>query len=167
MMARIGRVLASGSVASVLSSVAAMIASRAQAGRAAAALNGPSQWIWGRFSRQPRRADARRTLAGYVIHHASSLLWATLFESAAAREVLPARGARAAAVAALAATVDYAIVPRRFSPGLERHISPPSIAATYVAFAAGLALASSLHGDARTGVKPHRRSARGRSRRDR
>jgi hypothetical protein len=158
MKERLHRALVSGSVASVLSGVVAMLASRSQSGRAAAALNGPSQWIWGRFARQPRRADVRRTLAGYGIHHASSLLWAALFESGAARGAMPGHGARAAAVAALAATVDYAIVPRRFSPGFERHISPPSVAATYVAFAAGLVLASLLHGDSRGTLKSHRRS---------
>ena len=158
MKERLGRALVSGSVASVLSGVAAMIASRSETGHAAATLNGPSQWIWGRFARQPRRADAHRTLTGYVIHHASSLLWAALFESSAARNAVRGHGARAAAVAALAATVDYAVVPRRFSPGFERHISPPSIAATYVAFAAGLVLASLLHGDARGTLKSHRRS---------
>src|SRR4051812_19205435 len=142
----------------MLSGVIAMLASRSQTGHAAAALNGPSQWIWGRFARQPRRADARRTLAGYGIHHASSLLWAMLFESDAARDAVPRTAPRAAAVAALAAAVDYAVVPRRFSPGFERHISRPSIAATYVAFAAGLVLASLLHGDARGALKPHRRS---------
>lgn len=157
---RLQRTLFSGSVASVVSGIAAMIASRAEAGRAAAALNGPSQWISGRALPQPKRLDARRTTVGYAIHHASSLLWATLFESRIARNVLPRDGARALAVAALAATVDYAIVPRRFSPGFERHISPPSIAASYVAFAAGLALASHLFDERPRGaLRSRRRSA--------
>lgn len=53
---------------------------------------------------------------------------------------LPAPLPRAAAVTALAAGVDYLLVPRRFTPGFEAHLPRTSIVLVYVAFAAGLVL---------------------------
>ena len=65
---------------------------------------------------------------------------------------------RAAAVAALAATVDYAIVPKRFSPGFERHVPRSAIPAIYAGFAAGLAIGALLHGAAPRALRRRRRA---------
>jgi hypothetical protein len=43
-------------------------------------------------------------------------------------------------MAAIAAAVDYGMVPKRLTPGWEDVLSKRSIAVTYVALAAGLAL---------------------------
>ena len=50
--------------------------------------------------------------------------------------------AESAATSALACTVDYTITPKRLTPGYELRLSKPSMAAVYVAFAAGLFVGS-------------------------
>jgi hypothetical protein len=90
--------------------------------------------------------SARYTLLGYAIHHASSLLWATVYErfvghKAERKEALPAI-AGGFAVAGLACFVDYKLTPYRLQPGFEKRLSTPSMALVYGSF--GLALA--LHG---------------------
>jgi hypothetical protein len=50
--------------------------------------------------------------------------------------------ADAALVAGLACLVDYTITPPRFTPGFEKRLSKPALAAVYAAFGAGLAAAA-------------------------
>jgi hypothetical protein len=130
--------------ASVSSILAAALLGQRRSGRAAAAVNGPSQWLWGRTAKHRRRFSLRHTLVGYCIHHASSWLWASAFASRAARRLAPEELPRAAAITALAATVDYLVVPKRFTPGFEAHLGRGEIALVYAAFAAGLIIAQPL-----------------------
>lgn len=136
------RALLSGSAASVLSGIALSACSKVERDAPAAALNGPSQWLWGEREARTRRATLRHTLTGYAIHHAASIFWATLHE----RQFGGARrgAARACAEAAVTATtayiVDYRLTPRRLRPGFEKHLGPRSLFVVYAAFAAGLAL---------------------------
>lgn len=137
------RALVSGSVASVLSIIAATALSRPRTGSAASATNAPSQWVWGEPARRRHDVTLRHTALGYCIHHASSLLWGSVHEGTLERV-----GARpwqvAPAVAAMAMVVDYGVVPRRLSPGFERHLSRPGLVAVYATFAVGLVLGSRL-----------------------
>ncbi|WP_327363053.1 hypothetical protein [Caballeronia arvi] len=48
----------------------------------------------------------------------------------------------AAATAIVAYVVDYHVVPKRFTPGFETHLSKRALAMTYVALAAGFAIAA-------------------------
>lgn len=127
----------------MLSIVVATALSRPRTGSAASASNAPSQWVWGEPARHRHDVSLRHTLLGYGIHHASSLLWGSVHEGALARTrarlVLVAP-----AVAAAAMVVDYVVVPRRLSPGFERHLSRTGLAAVYATFAVGLALGSRL-----------------------
>lgn len=84
----------------------------------------------------------RHTGTGFAVHHASSLFWAALYElvQARRRRVSPSTLTMdAAAVTAVAAVVDLKLVPERLTPGFERRLSRPSLAAVYVAFGIGLA----------------------------
>lgn len=138
----------SGSNASVLSAIVLSICSKVEEGSAAGALNGPSQWIWGEHEAYTRRATLRHTLVGYLIHHASSILWALGYEHAFGRCRMRAIArvpslqvaTEAAATAAVAYYVDYYITPRRLRPGFRKHLGPTGIFASYAAFAVGLAL---------------------------
>ncbi len=115
---------------------------------AAGAVNGPSQWVWGEEEAYTRRATWRHTAVGYTVHHASSIFWAVFYEHlfgrSRARELKSVSTvqvlAEAAAVTGVAYVVDYHLVPRRLRPGFRKHIGPAAILATYVAFAAGLAV---------------------------
>lgn len=137
------RALVSGSVASVVSIAAATALARPRTGSAASASNAPSQWLWGEPARHRHDVTLRHTALGYCIHHASSVFWALAHE-----DLLERTRARpwqvAPVVAAAAMTVDYAVVPKRLSPGFERHLTRGGLVAVYGAFAAGLALGSRL-----------------------
>lgn len=130
----------SGAIAAVLSSVVVAACSACEARAAFAGVNAASQWLWGQRAKRHVRPSWRYTAVGYVVHHASSLLWAGVYEWwNLRRPASPAvSAARAAAVATAACVVDYTVTPKRFRPGFERHISRPSIAAVYVAFGMGL-----------------------------
>ncbi|WP_327220192.1 hypothetical protein [Caballeronia catudaia] len=78
-----------------------------------------------------------------AIHMGSAVFWGVLFEALCGRRSRPARIVSAAAATALIAyVVDYHVVPKRFTPGFETHLSKRSLAITYVALAAGFAIAA-------------------------
>lgn len=132
----------SGSLASVLSTLAVSGFSRWHAGTAAAGTNASSQWFWYPRARHVDAPSLRYTAAGYLVHHASSVFWAVGYEALQPRTAgTGGRAARAAAVAAAAYMVDYHLVPRRLSPGFEHRIRPAGMLAAYGMFALGLFLA--------------------------
>src|SRR5690606_130633 len=71
----------SGSVGSVTSTVALALCGGAENGSAAGPINGPSQWLWGQREAYTQALTWRHTAAGYVIHHATSVLWASVYEN--------------------------------------------------------------------------------------
>ena len=171
-------VLFTGSLASVLSTLALAALTRGHGRPGVSSTNATSHWLYGRRAFRAEQPDLRHSLPGYLIHHLSSLFWATgfvvwrrvvsgrpdrrdaasrstrattaptamrtapaqaTFRDSAARSVL-----RATAVSAAAAFVDYAVVPKRLTPGFEAHLPARSIALVYVAFGLGLALGERL-----------------------
>lgn len=146
--------VATGAVASVLSTVALALRGRRESGSTYAPTNAISHWLWGERAAHQNRPSARYTLPGYLIHHASSMLWATLYEKWFGRRgAHDLRGAppaqvlgAAAAVSALACFVDYQLTPRRLHPGFEKRLSGPSLWLVYGAFGLGLALPHLLRG---------------------
>lgn len=138
----------SGSIASALSTVALVLCGRRETGRHAAATNATSHWIWGARATRMNRPSLRYTGIGYAIHHAASILWATFYERwfgrPCARHDLPTIVAGSAAVATLAAFVDFELTPQRLTPGFEKRLSRPALFAVYSAFAAGLAVSCVL-----------------------
>jgi hypothetical protein len=137
--------LVDGSVASIASSIVIVAASHRHRGAPASGTNATSHWLWGAKAQRRDRPSWRYTAVGYAIHHASSVFWAAVYEGALARR--PASSPRnrallAACVGLLAWVVDYHVVPRRLTPGFERHFPRKSMLATYVAFSGGLAWAA-------------------------
>jgi hypothetical protein len=134
-----------GALASVLSAAVLAIAGRRETPNAAAPINAVSQWLWGR--REALAADEpdrRHTLNGYLIHHLASTFWAVLHAAVLRHSDVPARPlpalAAAASTSAFAALVDLRCTPERLTPGFQHRVSPRALAATYGAFAIGLAL---------------------------
>jgi hypothetical protein len=141
----LGRALVSGSVASVLSTVAISAGSYRQTGSAFSGTNATSHWLWGEQAKHRRAPSLRHTLPGYAIHHGSAVFWACLFETLNARQSSRCRQATTAALtSAIAYTVDYHVVPTELWPGYERRLSPSGMVGTYVAVAAGLYLGRRL-----------------------
>jgi hypothetical protein len=139
--AAFARAVVSGSLAGVLSGVALAACGKLERNAPAGPLNGPSQWIWGEPSGHRRRVSWR-TLVGYSIHHAVSIVWATFYEKHVARltagRSLPARALGAGGSAALACAVDYGVAKGRLQPGFEKQLCRKSLAVVYAAFALGL-----------------------------
>jgi hypothetical protein len=129
--------LVSGTLASVASAGALALAGRRELGDAAAPLNGPSQWLWGRHAPYHDGFSLRHTVVGYGIHHLSAIFWAAWFERARPQRssALPA----ALATSSLACFVDYCCTPERLTPGFQKRLSRRALFGTYVAFALGLA----------------------------
>ena len=140
--------LAAGSAAAMTSTVVMSLCGWCESRNAVAPNNGPSQWIWGSASARRRHFSFRRTLAAYVIHHCSSLLWSRVHQGLFVREprpqTLPRRVAEGAAIAALACFVDYRCTPRRFRPGFEQHLSRTSLLLVYAGFGAALGVTTHL-----------------------
>ncbi len=134
--------LVAGSLASVLSMAGAALASRRQTGSAAAATNAVSHWLWGSESFYRNRATLAYTGVGYATHHAASVFWGTL--QAVAAEGRPAWqtptgiALGALATSAVAAVVDYRVVPKRFTPGFEHRLSTGALVGIYALMALGL-----------------------------
>lgn len=129
---------------SIASAVVLAICGRLENRSAAGALNGPSQWIYGRSAAYERRPGLRQTLVGFAIHHLMATGWALLHERmfGADKAAQPAatRLRRAAVTAAAANFVDYRLTPKRLQPGFDVQLSRKSLFAVYAAFAIGLTI---------------------------
>ena len=138
------QVLISGVVASVLSTAVLAACGWIENRRPAGPVNGPSQWIFGRWAARMRQPSVRHTLTGFLVHHVMATGWALLHERVFGRrprrQTFPARLGRAATTAVVANIVDFQLTPMRLRPGFETQLSRKSLFAVYAAFAIGLAL---------------------------
>lgn len=136
-----------GNIAGLASAAALVVCGRRDTGHHCAALNAPSQWLWGRKALRQNHASARFTGTGILVHQASAVFWSLVHEKALSR--LTGAGAHqamyaAALTTALAAWVDLRVVPERLTPGFNRRLTPGSLLAVYALFGVGLAVTSHL-----------------------
>lgn len=133
--------LVSGSVASVVSTLALVLRGKRDVDDAAAPVNGPSQWIWGRHAPYQNGFSLKHTVVGYGIHHTASVFWAVFYEllcsGKAGVRCSPATSAVITSVTAN--VVDFQLTPPRLRPGFEKRLSNRSLLLVYGAFALGLA----------------------------
>jgi len=136
--------LISGAAASVLSGAVLALCGHLENRRPAGPINGPSQWVFGRYAARIRTPSLRHTLTGFAIHHATATGWAFLHERAFGKDKeqqpLAKRLTRAAVTATVANVVDFQLTPPRLQPGFNKQLSRKSLLAVYAAFAIGLAL---------------------------
>lgn len=153
-----------GTFASVLSAAVLAEASRRETGSPFACLNATSHWIWGDEAAKHQSPSIRYTVNGYLIHHAASCFWGVLYERGLGKQAdhlpAPAKIAAGLAAAGFACLVDYRVVPRRLSPGFELRLSKRSIAAGYLAFGLGLALAGMARAEREARSKARRENQR-------
>lgn len=141
---RASRLALSDLLSGALSAAVLLRRGHVENGHASAPVNAIAHWIWPRQALRQDLPSARFTLTGLGIHFAASMLWCGLYEALRSRRAavtVPQAVGDAVAVAAVAAVVDLACVPERFTPGFERRLQPTSLLLVYGAFAAGLALA--------------------------
>lgn len=161
--------LVAGGLASILSTAMLAVRGKRDAGTAVATLNAPSHWLFGREALHANRPSWRHTLSGLLIHHGSSLFWGLLYSRLMHQPRGPAPMAEsmtrpalcAIGITALAAWVDFRLVPKRLTPGFEHRLSDRSLVLVYGAFAAGLALGGWRMRERRSpgGHRPAHRSA--------
>ncbi len=138
------RATVSGTVASVVSSLALAALARGEGKGALQPVNATSHWLNGEAAASRRVASVADTAVGYATHNAATIFWALLFEAWLGAGRPTGLLTRAAATSVIAAAVDYGATPRRFTPGWEFVLSKRSMASAYAAMAAGLALGSVL-----------------------
>lgn len=134
--------LSTGSIASAITTAALAGLAKARGKGVLQPTNSTSHWLHGERAAEATGADLAHTGVGYATHHASTAFWAAPLEAWLAAR--PARNpadifGRAIAVAGIAALVDYALVPKRFTPGWENVLPPRDIAVVYGVLAIGLA----------------------------
>ena len=113
------RAAVTSAAASAASAAALMLLGHRECGAALRPMNATSHWLWGPDAGRHRRADLKHTAVGFVTHHLASMFWSVVLEKAlgARRRTMPELAASGALTAALAAAVDYMVMPRRLSPG--------------------------------------------------
>ncbi|MBT1515406.1 hypothetical protein KIP88_33515 [Bradyrhizobium sp. SRL28] len=134
--------LITGSVASAVSTITLAALAKLEGKHAAQPLNSTSHWLHGDNASRVGGVDADHTGAGFATHHASALFWALPFETWLA--VRPPQSSiellrNAAVMSAIAAVVDYGIIPKRLTPGWELTLSRQSMAGAFAGLALGLA----------------------------
>ena len=156
--------LVSGTIASLATTAALAAFAMAEGKGSLQPTNSTSHWLHGERAGAVRRADPEHTLVGYATHHASAIFRALFLERWLATRpprppLLLLRDA--SVVAAIAAVVDYGLVPKRLTPGWENVLSKRSILATYGVLALGLVAGTML---TQSGRARGRRRYRSRSR---
>jgi hypothetical protein len=103
-------------------------------------VNATSHVLHGPAAGARREADLAHTGLGGMVNVGASLFWALPFTWWLLRRRRPpaAIAAGAAGTAAIAAAVDYGLMPRRLTPGWEHAVSRGAVGATFAALALGL-----------------------------
>jgi len=142
-----GLAISSGCWSGLLSAATLLMASRSNGRRALTGLNAPSHWFFGERAVHAQHPSWKYTLVGALTHQASAFFWGVMYAASRTRRAADQHGgpriaAEAALFTAVAATVDLVIVPKRLTPGFERHLSSRALTGVYAAFALGLAVAA-------------------------
>lgn len=137
-----------GSFAAATSLGGLMLRARKEDGSPWAAANAPSHWLWGRPALYQNAPSLRYTATGVLIHSLSGGMWGLLHEKVlgerARDKSFPQLLGDAAMTTAVAALVDFALVPQRLTPGFQKRLSLGSLVRVYGLFALGLAAGSWL-----------------------
>lgn len=136
----LARSVKTGLLLSAATSAVILIASKVENDDPWAAVNCIAHIVDGDDKTQPVHFSPRESLLGLGINTVAMLTWAVLYEGAIAALRLRPTPALAALTALKAWVIDYKIVPKRYTPGIEKRLSPPAVACSYLAFAAALAL---------------------------
>ena len=135
-------IVLTGTVASLVSAAALGALAKAEGENVLQPANATSHWLHGARASRQGAMDLAHTGVGLVTHHASALFWALPFE--AWQALYPHRSSAeivrdAIVMSAIAAGVDYGLVPRRLTPGWELVLSKKSMVGAFASLAAGLA----------------------------
>lgn len=142
-MAFVRNTLLAAGIATVGTTLAALLLGEREANDAAAPLNATAHILYGDRAAAQDGFSVEYTLVGAALNATAMVGWAALQEFTLgrwARKGNPARAAAAgAATSVVAYATDYHVVPERLTPGFEKRLSPYALALTYGVLAACLA----------------------------
>ena len=136
----IGNGLKTGLALAAATNAVIMLASDRETGAPWAALNAVAHVVDGDDVTQPSEFSPRASTLGILVNGTAMAAWGVLYEGALAvtkTDSSPFTGALGAAVSYV---IDYKIVPKQFTPGIEKKLSHQSVLVAYLAIGITLAL---------------------------
>jgi hypothetical protein len=141
--------LSTGQLASAATAGAAALCGQLELGKPFAPINAISHVVFGEDAIEQDEASLKYTATGALVNDAACISWAALHEQLFGRAAEKGNAAvilgGGAGIAALAYLVDYHLVPKRLTPGIEKRLSSRSLFVIYAALALSLAAGSMLN----------------------
>ena len=134
-----GNGLKTGLALSLTTTAAIMLASAIENKSPWGALNCVAHIIDGDDKEQPTGFSPRETTLGLAVNATAMALWGVLYEGALVVTKTPSTPLAAALATTVAYVTDYKLVPKRFTPGIEKRLSQTAILAAYAVLGATLA----------------------------
>lgn len=139
-----------GNIAGATTAVTAAACGYAENGNASEPLNAISHILYGEEASSLAVGSVKYTGTGLALNNAAQVSWALLYEAlfgkAAAQGEVPQALAGGVVVAGIAYVTDYHLVPKRFTPGFEKCLSPRSLFIIYGVLALSLGLSGLWRG---------------------
>lgn len=159
--------LATAAPASAATTAVVSLCGEAEERNAVAPLNAVSHILWGDSAARQDDLSLKHTATGVALNTLAITSWAGVYEAIFGGRAR--RGSNRAALfggiatSALAYVTDYYVVPRRFTPGFEKRLSPLSMFTVYATLALSLPIASILGRRSQTAIAatPKTRQKRG------
>ncbi len=128
---------------SLTTSLTAALCGWRENGNAVAPLNAISHIVWGEEAAQQEKASVRYTATGLMLNTSAMFGWALIFAklfSARKRNRTVSSLGGGVFVSLLAYVIDYHVVPKRLTPGVEDRLSSRSLLTLYIVLALSLAI---------------------------
>jgi hypothetical protein len=141
--------LTTGKLASIATTGAAALCGQMELGKPFAPINAISHIAFGDDALDQDEASLKYTVTGALLNDGACVSWAALYEQFFGRDAqqgkVPLVITGGALISALAYVVDYRLVPKRFTPGLEQRLSSRSLLFIYTVLALSLAAGSLIN----------------------
>lgn len=136
----ITRGLKTGFVLAATTTAVIMLASDKENGSSWSAVNAVAHVVDGDDVVQPTEFSPRESVLGILVNGTAMCAWGVLYEGAL--ELTGAKSNLLTAIAGTAASylIDYKVVPKQYTPGIENRLSGQSVGAAYAALGITLAL---------------------------
>ncbi len=136
----VGNGLKTGLMLAVTTTAVIMLASDKENGNPWAAVNAVAHVVDGDDIVQPTEYSPRESWLGIAVNGTAMCAWGVLYEGA-----LSVTGAKSNLLTAILGTtasyvIDYKVVPKQYTPGIENRLSRQSVWAAYAALGVTLAL---------------------------
>ena len=137
----IGNGLKTGLALAATTNAVIMLASDRELGAPWAAINAVAHVVDGDEVTQPSEFSPRESALGIVVNGTAMAAWGVLYEGALALTKTKSNPLTGAMGAFVSYVIDYKVVPKQFTPGIEKKLSHRSVLAAYLVL--GITLAAS------------------------